>query len=203
MPPVHMRKQIIAFFALREKIAIDILFFELVRQFLKARKMIGHSFGCIIFRGSVANEKCPVTGLREKELACELAQDALIIPRCLPASGFCQRGHAGVRREKMLKNPDAFLVEPDIEKTLITPTRCCRFRYLLSGILLEKFARHGQRRFIFRGRKNHVLKKNRSLKPPMPEEFGIKRYCHDWIPVSSCHTFQFGNAALDKMVGMP
>jgi len=29
----------------------------------------------------------------------------------------------GVRREKMRINPAAFLIEPDIEKTLITPTR--------------------------------------------------------------------------------
>ncbi len=36
MPPVHMRKQIIAFFALREKFAIDILVLELIGQFLEA-----------------------------------------------------------------------------------------------------------------------------------------------------------------------
>ena len=35
-PPVHMRKQIIPFFALREKFAIDIPMFELICQFLEA-----------------------------------------------------------------------------------------------------------------------------------------------------------------------
>src|SRR5207302_11203474 len=100
-------------------------------------------------------------------------------------------------------NPTAFLIEPDIEKTLITPARCCRFCQLLSGILLEKFARRGQRQFIFRGRKNHVLKKNRSLKPPMPEKFGIERHRHDWIPIIRLQTLKFGDASLDKMLGMP
>ena len=35
-PPVHMRKQIIAFFTLPEKFGIDILFLELLCQFLEA-----------------------------------------------------------------------------------------------------------------------------------------------------------------------
>src|SRR5437773_5395137 len=165
--------------------------------------MIGHSLPCIIFRCAVANEKCPIAGLREQELACELAQDAVIICRYLPATRFCQHGHAGVRREKMRINPAAFLIEPDIEKTLITPTRCRWLRHLLSRILLEKFARRGERQFIFRCRKNQVLKKDWSFKPPMSEELGIERHCHNWIPVISLQTLKFGGATLDKMMGMP
>src|SRR5206468_9165020 len=76
-------------------------------------------------------------------------------------------------------------------------------RHLLGRILLEKFARRGQRQLVFRRRQNHVLKKNRSLKPPMPEEFGIKRYGHNWIPIISLQTLKFGDASLDKMMGMP
>src|SRR6266480_5145725 len=165
--------------------------------------MIGHSLGCIILRCAVADEKRPIAGLREQELARELAQDPFIISRCLTATRFCQHGHAGVRREKMRINPAAFLIEPDIEKTLITPTRCRWLRHLLSRILLEKFARRGERQFIFRSRYNHVLKKDRSLKPPMSEELGVERHCHNWTPVISLQTLKFGGAPLDKMIGMP
>src|SRR5207248_3914216 len=97
-------------------------------------------------------------------------------------------------------NPAAFLIEPDIEKTLITPTRCRWLRHLLSRILLEKFARRGQRQFIFRCRKNQVLKKDWSFGPPMSEELGIERHCHNWIPVISLQTLKFGGAPLDKMM---
>src|SRR6266513_4514762 len=165
--------------------------------------MIGHSLRCIIFRCAVANEKCPIAGLREQELACELAQDAVIICRYLPTARFCQRGHAGVRREKVWINPAAFLIEPDIQKTLITPTRCRWFCHLLGRILLEKFARRGQWQVIFRRLQNHMLKKDWSLKPPMSEELGIERHCHNWIPIISLQTLKFGDAPLNKMMSMP
>src|SRR6266403_370317 len=165
--------------------------------------MNGHSLGCVILRRSVANEKCPIAGLREQELARELTQDAVIISAWLPATRFCQRGHAAVRCQKMRINPATFLIEPDIKKTLITPTGGRRLRHLFGRILLEKFARRGQRQFIFRRRQNQVLKKNWSFKPPMSEEFGIERRCHDWIPIISLQTLKFGDASLDKMMGMP
>src|SRR6266404_2698369 len=164
--------------------------------------MNGHSLGCVILRRSVANEKCPIARLREQELARELTQDAVIISPWLPATRFCQRGHAAVRRQKMRINPATFLIEPDIKKTLITPTGGRRLRHLLGRILLEKFARRGQRQFIFRRRQNQVLKKNWSFKPPMSEEFGIKRHCHDWIPIFSLQTLKFVDASLHKMTGM-
>src|SRR5205807_5212878 len=165
--------------------------------------MIGHSSRCIILRRSVADEKGPIARLRKQELARELAQGAVIISRCLTTTRFCQRGHAGVRREEMRINPAAFLIEPDIEKTLITPTRGRRLRHLLGRIFPEKFARGGQRQVIFRSRQNHMLKENWSLKPPMPEEFGIERHCHNWIPIISLQTLKSGDASLDKMMGMP
>src|SRR2546421_3891032 len=165
--------------------------------------MNGHSLGCVILRRSVANEKCPIARLREQELARELTQDAVIISPRLPATRFCQRGHAAVRRQKMRINPATFLIEPDIKKTLITPAGGRRLRHLLGRILFEKFARRDQRQFIFRHRQNQVLKKNWSFKPPMPEEFGIERHCHDWIPIISLQTLKFGDASLDKMMGMP
>src|SRR5256885_3098588 len=165
--------------------------------------MIGHSSRCVILRRSVANEKGPIAGLRKQELAHELAQDAVILRRCLPTTRFCQRGHAAIRRKEMRINPAAFLVEPDIEKTLITPGRGRWLRHLLDRILFEKFARRGQWQLIFRRRQNHVLKENWSLKPPMAEEFGIERHCHNWIPIISLQTLKFGDASLDKMMGMP
>src|SRR5437588_4580001 len=165
--------------------------------------MIGHSSRCIILRRSVADEKGPIARLRKQELARELAQGAVIISRCLTTTRFCQRGHACVRREEMRINPAAFLIEPDIEKTLITPTRCHRLRHWLGRILLEKFARRGQRQVIFRRRQNQMLKENWSLKPPMPEEFGIERHCRNSIPIISLPTLKFGDASLDKMPGMP
>src|SRR5882724_7544792 len=67
--------------------------------------MNGHSLRCVILRRSVANEKCPIARLREQELARELTQDAVIISPWLPATRFCQRGHAAVRRQKMRINP--------------------------------------------------------------------------------------------------
>src|SRR5947209_5159452 len=112
--------------------------------------MIGHSSRCVVFRCAVANEKCPIAGLREQELARELAQGAFVISCCIPATRFCQRRHAGVRREEKRINPAAFLIEPDIEKTLITPARGCRLRHLLGWILPEKFAWRSQWQFIFR-----------------------------------------------------
>src|SRR5947207_14836188 len=165
--------------------------------------MNGHSLGCVILRRSVANEKCPIARLREQELARELTQDAVIISPRLPATRFCQRGHAAVRRQKMRINPATFLIEPDIKKTLITPAGGRRLRHLLGRILFEKFARRGQRQFIFRRRQNQVLKKSWSFKPPMSEEFGIEGHCHDWIPIISLQTLKFGDAFLDKMMGMP
>src|SRR5438874_11504538 len=164
--------------------------------------MIGHSLRCVILRRSVADEKRPIARLREQELARELTQDAVVISRCLRATRFCQRGHTGVPREKMWINPATFLIEPDIKKTLITPTGGRRLRQLLGRILLEKFARRGQRQLIFRRRQNQVLKKNWSFKPPMSEEFGIERHCHDWIPIISLQALKFGDASLDKMMGM-
>src|SRR4029079_533441 len=132
--------------------------------------MNAHSWGCIILRRSVADEKCPIARLREQELARELTQDALLISLC-PATRFCQCGHAVVRRQKMRINPATFLIEPDTKKTLITPTGGRRLRHLLGRILFEKFARRGQRQFIFRRRQNQVLKKKWSFKPPMSEKF--------------------------------
>src|SRR5882762_3747545 len=158
--------------------------------------MIGHSLSCVILRRSVADEKCPIARLREQELARELTQDAVVISHWLPATRFCQRGHAGVRRQKMRINPATFLIEPDIKKTLITPTGSRRLRHLLSRILLKKFARRGQWQLIFRRRQNDVLKENWSLKPPMSEEFGIERHCHNWIPIISLQTLKFGDASL-------
>src|SRR5438094_9819117 len=114
--------------------------------------MIDYSLRCVILGCDTANEIRPIAGLREQGLPRELAQDAVIISRCLTATRFCQHGHAGVRREKMRINPTAFLIEPDVEKTLITPTRCRWLRHLLGRILLEKFARCGERQFIFRSR---------------------------------------------------
>src|SRR5207237_1675228 len=165
--------------------------------------MIGHSLRCVILRCAVADEKRPIAGLRKQELARELAQSAVIISRCLTTTRFCQRGHAGVRREEMRINPAAFLIEPDIEKTLITPTRCHRLRHLLGRIFLEKFARRGQRQVIFRRRQNQMLKENWSLKPPMPEEFSIERHCHNSIPIIILLTLKFGDPSLAKMPGMP
>src|SRR6266481_6538590 len=130
--------------------------------------MIGHSLSCVIFRCAVANEKRPIAGLREQELARELTQDAVVISRCFRATRFCQRGHAGVRRQKMRINPATFLIEPDVKKTLNTPTRCRWLGHLLGRILLEKFAWRDQRQLIFGRRQNQVLKKNWSFKPPMP-----------------------------------
>src|SRR5438046_9523486 len=83
--------------------------------------MNGHSLGCVILRRSVANEKCPIARLREQELARELTHDAVIISPRLPATRFCQRSHAAVRRQKMRINPATFLIKPEIKKTLITP----------------------------------------------------------------------------------
>ena len=202
-PPVHIWKQIISHFALREKFSVDILFLELLRQFLEARKMIGHSLRSVIIRCAVADERRPIAGLREQEFARELAQDAIIISHCLSATRFCQRGHASVRREKMWINPAAFLIEPDTQKTLITPARGRWLRHLLGRILLEKLARRGQPRSVFRSRQNHLLKKDRSLKPPMSEELGIERHCHNWIPVVSSQTLKFGGTPFGKMVSMP
>src|SRR5437764_13573356 len=99
--------------------------------------------------------------------------------------------------------PATFLIEPGIKKTFISPAGGRRLRHLLGRILFEKFARRDQRQFIFRHRQNQVLKKNWSFKPPMPEEFGIERHYHDWIPIISLQTLKFGDASLDKMMGMP
>ncbi len=68
-----MWKQIIFGFALGEKFTVHISVFELLRQFLEASKMIGHSLRCVILRCAVADEKRPIAGLREQELARELA----------------------------------------------------------------------------------------------------------------------------------
>src|SRR5437763_14277456 len=163
--------------------------------------MNGHSLGCVILRRSVGNEKCPVARLREQELARGLTQDAVIIGPGLPATRFCQRGHAAVRRQKMRINPATFLIEPDIKKTLSTPAVGRRLRHLLGRILFEKFAGRGQRQFIFRRRQNQVLKKNWSFKPPMTEEYGIERHCHAWIPIISLQALKFGYTSLDKNKG--
>src|SRR5438067_12512105 len=105
--------------------------------------MIGQSLRCVILRRSVADEKCPIAGLREQELSRELTKNAVIISRCLLATRFCQLGHAGVGGQKMRINPATFLIETDIKNTLITPTGGLRLRHLLGGLFLEKFARRG------------------------------------------------------------
>src|SRR5207244_13263476 len=101
--------------------------------------MNGHSLGCVILRRSVANEKCPIARLREQELARELTQDAVIISPCLPATRFCQRGHAAVRRQKMRINPATFLFEPDMKKKLIYPAGGCRICHLLDSLYVDIF----------------------------------------------------------------
>lgn len=89
--------------------------------------MIAHSFGGVVFRGGVANEEGPIAGLRKKKLAYELAQDAFVISGRFSTARFCQCGHTRVRREKVGVNPGAFLIQPDIKETLITPARRCGF----------------------------------------------------------------------------
>src|SRR5204862_7355777 len=137
------------------------------------------------------------------EAARRATQGAVLIRPCPPGRPLCQSGHGAVPRQKMRINPASFPFEPDIKKTLNTPAGGRRLRHLLGRILFEKFARRDQRQFIFRHRQNQVLKKNWSFKPPMPEEFGIERHCHDWIPIISLQTLKFGDASLDKMMGMP
>src|SRR5689334_21529180 len=121
--------------------------------------MIAHSVGGVVLRGSVANEEGPITGLRQKKLTRELAQDAVIIRCCLSVPRFCQSPHARVCGKKMWVNPATLVVQPDIEEALITPARCCRFDDLLCGIFLQKFARCSQRKHAFCGGENDMLKK--------------------------------------------
>src|SRR5436305_2218487 len=121
--------------------------------------MIGHSFGGVIFGGRIANEESPITGLRQKKLAYELAQDAVIIRGCLSVPRFCQSAHACVCGKKVWINPATFIVQPDTEEPLIAPARCCRLDDLLRGILLQKFARCSQRQHAFGGTENDLLEK--------------------------------------------
>src|SRR5437763_5422556 len=144
MSPVNIREQIILCLALREKITIHLAAVKLIRQFRETGQMISHSFSGVVFRGVVANEKGPIAGLRKEKLARELAQDAFVISSRLLAAQFCQCAHPCVRRKKVRVNPAAFLIQPDIEETLITPARRWEFAYLLSRILLQKLARRCQ-----------------------------------------------------------
>src|SRR5262249_42317830 len=121
--PVHIWEQVILRFALREKIAIDLSALKLVGQLCEPCKMIAHSFSGVIFRGVVANEEGPIAGLRKKKLAHELAQDAFVISSRLSAARFYQCAHPCVRHKKVWVNPATFLIQPDIEETMITPAR--------------------------------------------------------------------------------
>src|SRR5438552_4890467 len=143
--------------------------------------MIGDSFGGVLFRGVMANEEGPIAGLRKEKRSHELAQDTFVIRSHFAGARFCQRSDARVRGKKVRVNPAAFLIQPDIKETLITPARHCRVGDLFSRILRQKLARCCQQQLVFCSRENDVLKEDWSLKPPMPEQFSVEWRDHEGV----------------------
>src|SRR5437867_5233550 len=70
--PVHVWEEVVAPFAVVQKLVIDIVCDELIVQSIKAGKMIHRTFGCVFERRSGFHEERPVARLREQKLARQL-----------------------------------------------------------------------------------------------------------------------------------
>src|SRR5438876_11772171 len=87
--------------------------------------------------------------------------------------------HPSGGRVQMRINPGVGLVEPDFKMTFVAPCRHCRFDRLLRRMGLEKFAWRSEAQIFMRRFANEEFEKTRPFKPPMTEQFRIKRDDHD------------------------
>src|SRR4051812_3709982 len=76
-PPIYVRENVVAPFAVRQKTFVDLPGNEVVMQPIEPQQMIGDSLRSVMFRGAGPDEKCPVAGLGEKEFARELLEHAV------------------------------------------------------------------------------------------------------------------------------
>src|SRR5438128_6257408 len=70
--PVHIWEEVVAPFAVVQKLAIDIVCDELIVQSIEAGKMIHRAFGCVFARRSGFHQERPVARLGEQKLAGQL-----------------------------------------------------------------------------------------------------------------------------------
>ena len=59
--PVHVRKNVIAPFAVAQKFFIEIICDKLIVQTVEASKVIDRALGCVFARSPGFHQKCPVT----------------------------------------------------------------------------------------------------------------------------------------------
>src|SRR4051794_19196826 len=76
-PPIYLRENVVAPFAVRQKTFVDLPGNEVVMQPIEPQQMIGDSLRRVMFRGAGPDEKCPVAGLGEKKFPRKLLQHAL------------------------------------------------------------------------------------------------------------------------------
>src|ERR1700686_207250 len=135
VPPIDVRKKIIAAFAVREKRFVHVASIELFPEAIEAEEMIGDAFGGVMFRGPGFHEEGPVARLGEQQLACELFQNAigqLVVTGGMGAGDFRHAARGGM---KMRIDPGVGLIEPDTEISLVAPTRGGWLDRLLGGVI--------------------------------------------------------------------
>src|SRR5438067_1588331 len=145
MLPLHVREKIVALLTPGEKIQIDVFLLESSSELMEAQEVILYALGGILGRCGVADEKRPVARLSEKQLARELAEEAVLDRPGLLRVRSSQRGHPVLSSVQLRVNPAAFLVQPDIEKSAVAPTGARWLHDLQCRTMSQKIGRRDDR----------------------------------------------------------
>ena len=70
--PIHIRENIVARFALSQKIEIDLMGEQLVVKPVETQDMVLRPLGCVFHGGACFHEKRPIARLREKKFPRQL-----------------------------------------------------------------------------------------------------------------------------------
>ena len=100
-------------------------------------------------------------------------------------------------------NPAAFLIQPDIKKTLITPARGCGLAHLLSRILLRNSLGVVSSSLFSAAARMTCSRKIGPSNHQCPKSSASNGTVIIGFQSSACTTLQFGDASLHKMMGMP